>query len=98
MSDVKKKKLSIVMITHYLDLVWRSVLFLVVLVIWITDMINGKDTLVHQMKEHWVILSVLWLFFAGEMIIRFFPSKIRSPGCQKQFAINYIKTGNTEIH
>lgn len=98
MSDVKKKKLSIVMITHYLDLVWRSVLFLVVLVIWITDIINGKDTLVHQMKEHWVILSVLWLFFAGEMIIRFFPSKIRSPGCQKQFAINYIKTGNTEIH
>jgi hypothetical protein len=32
-----------------------------------------------------------------EMIFRFFPSRFESPGCQKQFARNYIKTGSTEI-
>ncbi|MBP3437464.1 MAG: hypothetical protein J6K61_06140 [Clostridia bacterium] len=28
-----------------------------------------------------------------EMILRFFPSKLESPGCQKQFARNYLPTG-----
>ena len=29
--------------------------------------------------------------------MRFFPSLYDSPGCQKQFARNYVKTGNTNI-
>ena len=48
--------------------------------------------------EHYpVILYVVWGVFVVEMILRFFPSKFESPGCQKQFARNYIKSGNTEI-
>ncbi|MDD7719487.1 MAG: hypothetical protein PUJ11_08335 [Eubacteriaceae bacterium] len=97
MSEKKKRRLSIVMLTHYFSLIWRSILFFIVLFIWVSDLINGNNTLVNQMSEHKLFLNMLWLFFAGEMVIRFFPSKIRSPGCQKQFERNYIKTGNTEI-
>lgn len=34
-------------------------------------------------------LVIIWLLFVGEMILRFFPSRLESMGCQKQFARNY---------
>ena len=44
-----------------------------------------------------LILSLIWTVFTVEMVLRFFPSRLESPGCQKQFARNYIKTGKTNI-
>ena len=43
------------------------------------------------------VLYISWAVFVIEMILRFFPSKYESPGCQKQFACNYKKSGSTEI-
>ena len=43
------------------------------------------------------ILYVVWAVFVLEMVMRFFPSRYESPGCQKQFARNYIKSGSTDI-
>jgi len=43
------------------------------------------------------MIFVTWVVFAVEIIMRFFPSRWESPGCQKQFARNYIKSGSTEI-
>ena len=37
------------------------------------------------------------MVYAIEMLTRFFPSRLESPGCQKQFRRNYIKTGNTDV-
>ena len=92
-----KRKHSAVMYMHYFNLIWRSILFLVVLTVWILDMAKPGGTIVNQMEQHTVLVVVLWVVFAGEMILRLFPSTIRSPGCQKQFAKNYIKTGETDI-
>jgi len=42
-------------------------------------------------------LWVIWLVFTVDMLMRFFPSKIESPGCQKQFRRNYLKSGEINI-
>ena len=91
------KKMSPVMIAHYFSLVWRSALCVILLVLWIGDLINGDSTIIYRFGEHPVLMVVLWLLFAVEMFARFFPSAIRSPGCQKQFARNYQPTGRTGI-
>ncbi|NLD88504.1 MAG: hypothetical protein GX633_09675, partial [Clostridiales bacterium] len=43
-----------------------------------------------------IILGVIWLVFVIEMLLRFFPSRVESMGCRKQFAKNYIPTGKTQ--
>ena len=44
-----------------------------------------------------VMLGIIWIVFMVEMFQRLFPSRLESPGSQKQFARNYIKTGKTDI-
>ncbi len=41
-------------------------------------------------------LGAIWIIFVIEMALRFFPSMIESPGCQKQFGRNFIPTGETK--
>ena len=41
-------------------------------------------------------LLLIWVVYAAEMICRFFPSRLESPGCQKQFKRNYKPTGETQ--
>jgi len=55
----------------------------------------GSDLLEEIILSEWIVRAV-WVIFAFEMLTRFFPSNIESPGCQKQFAKNYIKTGHTD--
>lgn len=94
---MKKPKLSPVMVMHYVSFCWRGVLFLVLLLLWLYNTIYGGQDILYRFQEHHVLMALLWILFALEMAFRFFPSRIRSPGCQKQFAVNYIKTGNTDI-
>ena len=96
-SKIFGKKLSAVMIAHYFSFTWRSALCIVLLILWIGDLINGGSTIVYRFGEHPILMLVLWLLFTSEMVARFFPSGVRSPGSQKQFASNFRKTGNTEI-
>ena len=92
-----KKKISVVSAWHYFRLVYRSLFFLLLLIGYITYRMDLTAAL-HTFFEHRpIILIVLWTVFAVEMVFRFFPSGYESPGCQKQFARNYIKSGKTEI-
>ncbi|MBE6029051.1 MAG: hypothetical protein E7226_02740 [Clostridiales bacterium] len=91
------KRISVVMIAHYISLTWRSALCVTLLIIWLGGIINGSESILYHFEEHGFLMGILWVLFMGEMIARFFPSGIRSPGCQKQFAHNFKKTGNTEI-
>ncbi len=84
------------MIIHYIRLITRSLMFIALLIIWLGNLFQHKAGLMDRLEEQPLIL-IIWLIFAGEMLFRFFPSRIRSPGCQKQFAGSYIKTGETEI-
>lgn len=88
-----RKKMSETMTLHYVKLVYRSVLFVTALIFYIINRINHTGFLFGGMESNHVILTIIWLVFAVEMLLRFFPSKIESMGCQKQFARNYVPTG-----
>ena len=94
---MRKVRLTAVSTLHYVRLAYRSVLFVLLLIEYIRFRVhNGEDVLVRVEKEP-LILLVIWAVFVFEMVLRFFPNRYESPGSQKQFAANYIKTGETQI-
>ena len=90
-------KLTIVSLLHYIRLVYRSVLFILLVIWYIRFRLGLGDGLTTEIEKYPGILILVWLVFVFEMVFRFFPSRYESPGCQKQFARNYIKSGNTDI-
>ena len=81
-----RKKLSGICGMHYIKLVLRSLLFVAVLVFYILDRTE-------ILTYHAILPTVIWVFFVVEMLLRFFPSRFESMGCQKQFAKNYEPMG-----
>ena len=100
-AEKKSKKQHIrftpVSVLHYARLVYRSVLFILLAISYIRFRIRGTEEVTAQLESQPAILVVTWAVFVVEMVLRFFPSRYESPGCQKQFARNYIKTGKTDI-
>ena len=92
-----KPKLTVVSSYHYFRLVYRSALFLAFLWMYISCRLRGSQDISAVLESRPLILSLIWTVFTVEMVLRFFPSRLESPGCQKQFARNYIKTGKTNI-
>ena len=92
-----RKRISVVSMLHYLRLVYRSALFFLLLITYIRYRLDRGEALTDSVEKMPVILYVTWAVFIIEMIFRFLPSKYESPGCQKQFARNYVKSGRTEI-
>ena len=82
-----KRKLSKISFLHYVKLVLRTLLFIVVLVTYILDRTE-------ILTYHAIIPAIVWVFFVVEMFFRFFPSRLESMGCQKQFARNYDPVGD----
>ena len=97
MKDKKGIKLTYVGVWHFIRLTYRSVLFVLLLIGYIRYRFINGTPLIIGIEKMPAIIYVIWAVFVIEMIARFFPSKFESPGCQKQFASNYIKTGNTDI-
>ena len=96
---MKQVKLTPVSTLHYVRLVYRVILFLTALALYIVARLQGEFLSMASVIERMpVILRVIWLVFVAEMVLRFFPSRLESPGCQKQFARNYIKSGQVNIH
>ena len=93
----KKKKISIISSNHYIRLAYRTVIFVLLLIFYIRFRIFSEPTIVELVEKIPAVLFVIWLVFVIEMVLRFFPSKFESPGCQKQFARNYIKSGSTDV-
>ena len=86
----KKLHVSKISLLHYYKLLFRSTLFLIVAVFYLYDRLhNTPDRALMNVFRHPVLLLLIWLFFAVEMVLRFFPAKLESMGCQKQFACNY---------
>ena len=78
----KTKPLSRICVSHYVKLVLRSSLLIAVLINYI---VNKDDML----KFAAPIPLIAWLFLMVDMVLRLFPSKLESMGCQKQFKKNY---------
>ena len=89
--DKRKIHLSKISLLHYWKLLFRGGLFLLSAAIYIYDRIlAAKDgTMFLGFITHPYILRFIWVIFALEMLLRFFPSHIESAGCQKVFARNY---------
>lgn len=80
------KKLSLISLLHFVKLFLRSALFILVLAVYAFGRAESSP-------YHTLVSYVVWIFFVVEMILRFFPSKLESMGCQKQFAHNYEPVG-----
>ena len=94
---MKKNCLTVVSVIHYIRLVYRSVLFILLLISYIGYRIHEGEEITSTLEKQPLILVVTWAVFVVEMVLRFFPSRFESPGCQKQFTRNYIKSGSTDI-
>ena len=95
--DENKIKLTKVSILHYVRLIYRSALLIVALLIYLKYKLRHDPSITTCLRQEPWIIAIIWLVYVVEMILRFFPSVLESPGCQKQFKCNYIKTGNIEI-
>lgn len=90
-------KLTPVSTLHYIRLVYRSALLIAFLIMYILYRVRGGQPVEEILEGKPLIVTIIWTVFTIEMIGRFFPQKLESPGSQKQFARNYIKTGKTQI-
>lgn len=88
---IKRKHLSKISILHYVKFIYRSILFLVAAAVYIFNKVAHKQEVFGGYERSGVLLFALFLLFAVEMVLRFFPSKYESMGCQKQFLKNYRK-------
>ncbi len=92
-----KRKISYISALHYLKLIFRSVLFIGTLVTYVVFRINGGTDFLGEVDNNTLIIAIVWVIFVYDMIMRFFPSKMESMGCQKQFARNFIPTKRSSI-
>ncbi len=92
-----KRKLTAVSTLHYVRLVYRSILLILLLIEYFVFRFRAGPEITVSLEENPVLLYITCGVFVFEMILRFFPSRFESPGCQKQFRQNYIKSGKTEI-
>ena len=92
-----KKRISVVSTLHYIRLVYRTALFVMLMISYIRFRLFRAASVIESVEKVPAIIYITWAVFVVEMVFRFFPSKYESPGCQKQFARNYVKSGSTEI-
>lgn len=91
---MKKPRLSRISALHYYKLIFRSLLFVTATVLYVIGRIRGQGDLFGEVRRVPAFAGFIWLVFFVEMIWRFFPSKMESMGCQKQFHENYVPTGD----
>ena len=89
---MKKTKISPVSVMHRIKLVGRSLLLLGAITLYVYNRIVGNEFLFGGIEYNEYFLLALWLIFFVEMIFRFIPSRLESPGCQKVFKKRFIPT------
>ena len=89
----KTKTLSKTSKMHYTKLIIRSLLLIAAVIFYIIHRFTNAGNSFYSYTELPWILGIIWIVYAIEMLLRFFPSSIESPGCQKQFSKNYRPTG-----
>lgn len=68
---------------------FRSCLFVVATILYVINKIEHSGNLILNSEHRPFILVFIWLIFVVEMFFRFFPSRLESMGCQKQFKKNF---------
>lgn len=88
--------MSKISILHYVKLVFRSILLFAALAVYIDNRIHQTGETFGGFENNFWLLLFICFVFVVEMVLRFFPSKLESMGCQKQFAKNYKAIGEDE--
>ena len=86
------RKISSTSALHYTKLVVRSMLFLAALTLYIVGRATGDDRPFRFLAGMPWLLIGIFIVFTVEMLLRFFPARLESMGCQKQFRRNFIPT------
>lgn len=86
----KHKHFSRIMVTHFIKFGLRSSSFLTCLIIYIFQKINNPSFNIYENKPLLLAFGISWLIILIDMMLRLFPSKIESKGCQKIFKRNYM--------
>ena len=86
---LQKRKFSAISAMHFFKLLFRSALFVLAVILFICERLDPDFSLYPQDAKSSIILMIIWVIFAAEMILRLFPSRLESMGCQKQFKRNY---------
>ena len=84
--------LSQLYIYHYAKLAFRILLFLGAFVHYVICKVEGSSLPFGDPNEHQIFWAIVWIFFFTGMVLRLFPSKVETIGCQKQFKRNYVPT------
>ena len=93
----KKLKLSRISVIHYSKLVYRTILLITAIIMYIFYKVKNIDDLLAFLDHTYILLGLIWIIYVVEMIFRFFPSNNESMGCQKQFKKNYIPIENGKV-
>jgi len=96
MKTKTRPRLSRISALHYVKLAYRSALFLAAAAVYVRNRILRTGRPFGGLESRVPLLLLIWLVFAAEMVLRFFPSGQESMGCQKQFACNYIPAASGE--
>lgn len=91
------RKMSKTVGLHYFKLIYRSVLFISAAIVYLYNRLNNTGSFFSGFEKDTILLGIIWIVFVAGMIMRFFPMKLESMGCQKQFKKNY-KPINTDIY
>ena len=92
---MKKPKMTPVVTMHYIKLLLRGGLFLAALAAYIYHAVTGTGSAFGGFENNPLLIGIIWLFFMADMLLRFFPNRLESPGCQKQFRENFIPSRKT---
>ena len=76
---------------HLAKLILRSILLVGMTLLYLLDKFDVLETQTLLSKYIFIPIAV-WVVLVGEMVLRFFPSRFESMGCQKQFARNFEPT------
>ena len=90
-----KRRVTLVCGFHYVKLVYRALLLFAGIFLYVAFRIWDATPPAYFPTLMQCGLLLIWLVYAAEMICRFFPSKLESPGCQKQFRRNFKPTNQT---
>ncbi len=90
----KYPRYSLISKLNIFRLVYRSLLFLAALVLYIIFRVQGYNFFDISKPLNVTAISLITVAFVVEMVDRFFPTKTSSMGSQKQFKKNYKPTGN----
>lgn len=94
----EKRKISHISAMHFVKLAIRLALAVTVLVLYIVNKAWKTDTMLGSKTTDLVLLSIIFGMFLIEITLRFFPSRLESMGCQKQFKRNFRATDDTVPH